>query len=384
MRLRSIHALFWIAVTIWTPSGTTAQEKDQVTRLLEELSNAYGPPGFEGPVREILTREMRAAGSEVSTDGLGSVIGMLRGSSDGPRIMVAAHMDEVGALVRSVTSDGFVKFQTLGGFMDQALINQRWWILTRKGPLPGLSGLVSPHVAGSSDWSRVIKSNEIVLDLGLQSKQEAEALGVRPGDPIVPASPFAMLANGRYVGKAMDDRVGCVVLLETLRRLKAQGIQTANTIYFVGTVQEEMRARGARTAAQTVKPDIGISLDAGVAADHPGASDEAQGRLGSGPVIHLADIGTLANLKLRDFFQNVASENRIPLQTEVSDGIGTDSTELQFYDTGRPTISLSVPARYMHNHNSVIDRKDLDRAVDLMVRLLVRMDAKTVAEISRF
>ena len=225
--------------------GQTAQG-DRVSRLLEELSNASGPSGFEGPVREIIVRELHALGIETSTDGLGSVIGVLAGSSERPRIMLAAHMDEVGAIVRYVTPEGMVKFQPVGGWLDQALVDQRWIIMTNKGPVLALSGLRSVHLATSEERTRVTPRDEVFLDVGARSKEEAEAMGIRPGDSIVPSSSFGELVHGRYVGKAMDDRVGCVMLLETLRRLKVQGTKTPNTIYFVGTVQEEVGLRAAR------------------------------------------------------------------------------------------------------------------------------------------
>jgi endoglucanase len=362
-----------------------AQSKDRATRLLEELANAPGPSGFEGAVRAILAREMGAAGLEVSTDGLGSVIGVLRGAADSPRIMLAAHMDEVGAVVRYVTPEGMVKFQMLGGWLDQALVDQRWTILTNKGPVAAVSGLRSVHITPSEDRAKVTPRDDLFLDVGARSKQEAEALGIGVGDPIVPVSPFAELSNGRYVSKALDDRVGCVMLLEALRRLKEQGQQIPGTIYFVGTVQEEVGLRGARTAVDVVKPHVGISLEAGIAADHPGGKrDMAQQRLGGGPVINLADSSMLANLKLRDLFQRAAAESKIPLQVEVTSYGGQDAAEMQRYGAGRPSINFSVPTRYLHSHNSVIDRADFDHAVNLLVKILLGLDAKTVEEISRF
>jgi len=361
------------------------QPKDRVGRLLEELSNAPGPSGFEGPVREIITRELRGAGLEVATDGLGSVIGVLHGSSESPRIMLAAHMDEVGAMVRYVTPEGMVKFQLLGGWLDQALVDQRWTILTSKGPVMAISGLRSVHITPSEERSRVTPRDDVFLDVGVRSKEEAESVGIRPGDAVVPASSFAALPSGRYIGKAMDDRVGCMMLLETLRRLKEQAIKTPNTIYFVGTVQEEVGLRGAHTAAAIVKPDVGISLEAGIAADHPGGKpDWAQERLGAGPVIYLADAAMLVNLRLRDFFQRVAGENNTPLQTEVTTAGAEDSAELQRYGAGKPSVNFAVATRYLHSHNSEIERSDLDQAVNLLMKVLPRLDAKTVAEISRF
>ena len=385
MRVRILVMLLGCNLLVSSVLRGQAQPKDRVARLLEELSNAPGPSGFEGPVREIVAREFAAAGLEVSTDGLGSVVGILRGSSAAPRIMLAAHMDEVGAMVRFVTPEGMVKFQLLGGWLDQALVDQRWTILTRKGPVISVSGLRSVHITPAEDRNRVTPRDDVFLDVGARSKEEAEALGIRPGDPIAPISAFTELAGGHYMGKAMDDRVGCVMLLETLRRLKEQGTKTPNTLYFVGTVQEEVGLRGAHTAAQAVRPDLGVSLEAGIAADHPGGRpDWAQERLGAGPVIYLADAAMLANLKLRDFFERVAAEANIPLQTEVTTAGAEDSAELQRYASGTPSINFAVATRYLHSHNSMIERADVDRAIQLLVKVLPRLDAKTVAEISRF
>jgi len=364
---------------------TDGLSQGRMQRLLGELSNASGPSGFEGPVRGILEREMRSAGLEISTDGLGSIVGVIRGPADGPRIMLAAHMDEVGAIVRYLTPEGMVKFQSLGGWLDQALLDQRWTIMTAKGPLPAISGLKSVHVTSQEERSRVTPRDDIFLDVGAVSKEEAEALGIRPGDAIVPASSFQEFAHGRYVGKALDDRVGCVMLLETLHRIKEQGIRTPNTIYFVGTVQEEVGLRGAHTAVAEVNPDLGISLEAGIAADHPGGRpDWAQERLGEGPVIYLADAQMLVNLKLRDLFQSIARQNNIPVQTEVTNGGAEDSAELQRYGAGRPAVNFAVATRYLHSHNSMIERRDLDQAVSLLLKVLPVLDARNVKEISHF
>jgi len=383
--VRRLFGLFSLSFLLGpTLMGQTPQG-DRVARLLEEFSNAPGPSGFEGPVRDILVREMRAMGIETSNDGLGSVIGVLRGSSEKPRIMLAAHMDEVGAIVRYVTPEGMVKFQTLGGWLDQALVDQRWTIMTNKGPVPAVSGLRSIHVTPQEDRAHVTPHDEVFLDVGARSKEEAERLGIRPGDAIVPSSSFEELAQGRYIGKAMDDRVGCVMLLETLRRLKAQGVKTPNTIYFVGTVQEEVGLRGAHTAVAALEPDLGISLEAGVAADHPGGRpDSTQEKLGAGPVLYLADAAMLVNLKLRDFFERAAAQNSIPVQTEVAMGSAEDSAEMQRFGAGRPAVNFAVATRYLHSHNSEIDRADLDRAVDLLVKTLNLLDAKAVTGISRF
>jgi putative aminopeptidase FrvX len=359
--------------------------QDRVESLLTELSNAPGASGFEGSVRTILEREMRAAGLEVSTDGLGSTIGVLRGPPDGPRIMLAAHMDEVAGIVRFITPEGMVKFQLSGGWLDQALVDQRWTIFTTKGPVPAISGLKSTHVTPPEERTRVTPRDDVFLDVGAASKEEAEALGIRPGDAIVPASTFERVAHGRYIGKALDDRLGCVMLIETLRRIKEQGTKLPATIYFVGTVQEEVGLRGAHTAVAVVNPDLGLSLEAGIAADHPGGrTDLAQERLGGGPVLYLADVQMFANLKLRDFIEGIATKAGVPFQTEVTNGGSEDAAELQRFAAGRPSLNYAVPTRYLHSHNSMMQRSDLDQAITLLMKVLPELNATTVKEIARF
>jgi endoglucanase len=227
--------------------------------------------------------------------------------------------------------------------------------------------------------------DDVFLDVGARSRAEAEALGIRAGDPIIPANEFTEMANHRYVGKALDDRVGCVMLIETLRRLKEQNVKLQTTIYFVGTVQEEIGLRGAHTAVELVKPDLGISLEAGIAADHPGGRLEfVQERLGGGPVLYLADAQMIVNLRLRDFFDRIATESGIPVQTEVTLGGSEDSAELQRWGTGRPSINFAVATRYLHGHHSMIERSDLNQAIVLLVTALSELDRTAVTQIASF
>jgi endoglucanase len=352
---------------------------------MEELTNAFAPSGFEGPVREIMKRELQAAGAEVKTDGLGSVIGVVRGTSDSPKIMLVAHMDEVGLLVRYITEEGFVKVQTLGGWLNKSLLDKRWTILTHKGPVHAISGQKSVHITSSDEGSTVPKIENIFLDVGVSTREAAQELGIRPGDPIAPWSPFMTLANGRYAGKAWDDRVGCLMLIETARYLKEKGLKTPNTLFFVGSVQEEVGSRGAETASRMVKPDLGLALEVGVAGDHPGVSpDEAQSKLGGGPSLFLYERSMLPNLKLRDYFFQKASEKQIPLQTDVISHYGQDAARIQVHSTGTPTLAFSVPTRYLHTHTSVIDRSDFERGVELLVHALMGLDGETVANMSSF
>lgn len=358
---------------------------DDVERLLEELANAPGPTGFEGPVRAIARRELAPISSVVETDGLGSLIARLDGGGERPRIMLAAHMDELGLLVRRVTAEGYLKFQTLGGWLDQALINQRWTVLTSSGPVPGVSGIKTVHVMTAEARGKVFGRDEMFIDVGATSAEDATTrLGICPGDPIVPDSRFVPLAGGKlYLAKAWDDRAGVGVMLRAARELQASG--HPNTVYAVATVQEEVGLRGAETSAHSVGPDIGINLESGVAGDYPGiTADEAQEKVGGGPAIFLHDTSMLPNLKLRDLCIEVARDAGIPLQFNVLAGYGQDGAAMQRAGAGAPAINITVPTRYLHSHNGVISREDFDRAVALVVALVRRLDAETVERVRTF
>lgn len=357
----------------------------QVERLLEELTNAYGPSGFEGAVRSIMHRELSSLSLEVETDGMGSLIGCLNGSQDGPKIMMAAHMDEVGLIVKYLTPEGYVKFQPLGGWLDQALINQRWAILTRHGVIHGITGIKTVHVMAQEARNQLFKREQMFIDVGASSRQDAEErMGIRPGDPIAPDSKFTPLSGGKlYLGKAWDDRVGLGLMVEVMRSL--QSAPPPNRVYAVSTVQEEVGLRGAHTSSYRVEPDIGINLESGVAGDYPGTNeDEAQERIGGGPAIFLHDSSMLPNLKLRDLVLDVAKEKGIPVQFTVLSGYGQDGAEIQRSRGGSPAINIAVPTRYLHSHNGIISRDDFDRTVQLLTEVVRRLDAETVKRLRSF
>jgi len=357
----------------------------QVQRLLEELSNAYGPSGFEGPVRAIMQRELTPLADHTETDGIGSFIASITGRAEGPRIMLSAHMDELGLMVKFVTPEGYVKFQPLGGWLDQALINQRWAIMTRKGVVYGVTGIKTVHVMTPEARTQVFKREQMFIDVGASSKEDAEErLGIFPGDPIAPDTRFAVMNDSRlYLGKAWDDRIGLGVMTEVMRNLKASA--PPNVVYAVSTVQEEVGLRGAHTSTFKVEPDIGINLESGVASDYPGITDdEAQEKVGKGPGLFLHDSSMLPNLKLRDLTADIAREKSIPLQVTVLSGYGQDGSEIQRARGGVPTVNISVPTRYLHSHYGVISRDDFDQAVALVTELVRRLDADTVQRLKSF
>ena len=356
--------------------------QDRVTELLRQLADAAGPSGFEEPVRKLMVSNMKPYASSVKFDGMGSIIAAQ--GSEGPRVMVDAHMDELGGLIRRITPNGFLTMQMLGGWLDQALVDQRWIIIGSKGPVRAVTGIRDIHVVPTEERTRVYPRDSLFLDVGAKSESEVRAMGIDAGDPVVPDSPFTIL-NGteNYLGKAWDDRAGCAVVIEAMRRL-ATGTHH-NQIFYAITTQEEIGLRGAHTATELIKPDIGIALEAGIAGDvfgtHP---EESQEKLGGGPGVFLYDASELPNRKFVQFVKDTARTANIPLQPDLVTGYGDDSAEIQKSNGGVPTVNLVIPTRYTHAHNGIINRRDFDQMVDLVVAILERLDARTVADMRSF
>jgi len=369
-----------ITLFIWFISPASAQ--DSTVQLLQKLVDAPGPPGFEEPVRKIMVEEMRPYADRITYDGLGSVIAS-QGRS-GPRVMIDAHMDEVGAMIRRVTPEGYLTMQMLGGWLDQALIDQRWTILGSKGPVRAVTGIRDAHVVPQEERTRVYPRDWIFLDVGARNAAEVAEMGLAPGDPVTPDAPFAVMnGTNNYLAKAWDDRVGCAIMIEAMQRLAK--VPHPNQLFYAATVQEEIGARGARTASEIIKPEIGIALEVGIVRDAPKVgAEEAQEKFGEGPAIFIYNVSELPNRKLLAWVQEVARAQHIPLQPELVQGFGDDSSEIQKGNGGVPTVLLAVPTRYTHAHNGIINRTDIDRTTDLLVALLQRLDQNTVSQLRNF
>lgn len=386
MRLAVVLSVSLIFLIHQTETGLRQETRlDATATLMKELTEAHGPTGNEEPVGRIVAKHLRPLVSEIKVDGLGSIIGTKKGSVGSPRIMLAAHMDEVGFIVKTITPEGFVYTNPVGGWRDPVLLAQRWVILTRKGPVVAVSGAKTTHVTPAEEKHLSVPQRDVFLDVGARSREEAEAtFGIQPGDPVAPDSPFQIMANGEfYMAKAWDDRVGLALIIEALKRLQSQ--THPNTVVAVATTQEEVGLRGAHTSTALVEPDLGISLEVGVASDYPGTSlKEAQEALGKGPGIFLLDSSMIPSRKLKEFVVEVARKHRIPVQFEVLSGYGEDGAEIQRYKGGRPSINLTVPTRYLHSHVGILSRQDFDKAVDLLVAVLLALDQQAVDQIKTF
>lgn len=353
---------------------------DDTLKMMQELTDAPGVPGYEEAVRRVMRRYLEPLG-EIMTDNLGSIIARKVGKAGGPKIVLAGHMDEIGFMVTRITDDGFLKFQPLGGWWDQVMLAQRVEVHTRSGPVIGVIGSKPPHILSPDERKKVYEKKDMFIDVGASSRAEAESFGIRPGDPVVPVGPFTVMKNEKLLmAKAWDNRFGCALAIEVMRRLKGQ--PHPNEVYGVGTVQEEVGLRGAATAAYKIEPDIGFALDTGIAGDTPGISpDDAQSKMGKGPVILLYDGSMIPHTRLRDLVVDTAEAEQIPYQFDKISGGGTDAGKIHTFGAGVPSLVIGVPVRYIHTHTAILNRDDFDNAARLMVAVVKRLDAETVQQL---
>jgi endoglucanase len=348
---------------------------DRTLQFLKDLVEADGAPGFEGDVAAVMHRHLKGVGS-FSRDRLGSFVCEKKGSSASPRVMLAGHLDEVGFMVKSVTKEGFVKFLPLGGWWGHVVLAQRLVIKTRKGDVIGVVGSKPPHELRDEDRKKVLEIRDLYIDVGATSDWDArKKLDIRPGDPILPISPFTVMANPNLLlAKAWDNRMGCALAAEVAMRLK--DVAHPNTLYAVATVQEEVGLRGAQTSAFKIQPDVAIALDVGIAHDTPGT--EGDEKLGGGPLLVVYDSSAIPNRRLLDLVVDTAQRLKIPLQFESVERGGTDAGRIHVNAQGVPSLAMGIPSRYIHSHVSIIDRRDFEATVKLLVAVVKRLDQKTV------
>ncbi len=350
---------------------------DDTLKLLKELTEAHGVPGYEAPVRAVVRNYMNSLG-EISQDKIGSVICRKPGTTETPRVMLAGHMDEIGFMVKHVTKEGFLTFLPLGGWFDQVLLGQRVVVKTGKGDVVGVIGAKPIHLLPAEERSKPVQKKDMYIDIGATNKEEAEAAGVKPGDAVVPRADFVVLANPKtYLSKAFDDRVGTAMVISVLQEL--QQTSHPNTVYGVATVMEEIGVRGATTSVRVVDPDVAIILESDIAGDVPGIKEhESTIRLGQGPTLLIYDARMIPNLKLRDLVRQTAEELGINLQPSAIEAGATDGAAIHLHSTGVPTVVLGVAARHIHSHSAIMHRDDYDAALKLLVALIEKLDAETV------
>ncbi|MFY0757337.1 M42 family metallopeptidase [Metabacillus dongyingensis] len=355
---------------------------DETLQMLKDLTDAKGIPGNEREPREVMKKYITAYADEVTTDGLGSLIAKKTGKEGGPKIMVAGHLDEVGFMVTQIDDKGFLRFQTVGGWWSQVMLAQRVTITTKKGDVTGVIGSKPPHILPPEVRKKPVDIKDMFIDIGASSREEAMEFGVLPGDQIVPYFEFTVMNNEKMLlAKAWDNRIGCAIAIDVLKGLK--DAEHPNVVYGVGTIQEEVGLRGARTSAHAIQPDIGFGVDVGIAGDTPGISEkEASSKMGEGPQIILYDASMVSHKGLRDFVVGVADELSIPYQFDAIAGGGTDSGAIHMTANGVPALSITIATRYIHSHAAMLHRDDYENAVKLITEVIKRLDEETVKTIT--
>ncbi|RDY71271.1 M42 family metallopeptidase [Halobacillus sp. SY10] len=357
-------------------------KKDETLQMLKDLTDAKGVPGNEREARDVMKQYIAPYADEVFTDNLGSLIAKKVGNKKGPSVMVAGHLDEVGFMVTRIDDNGYIYFQTVGGWWSQVMLAQRVTIMTRNGDLTGVIGSKPPHILPPEQRKKAVDIKDMFIDIGASSKEEAMEFGVKPGDSVVPYFEFTQMKNEKMLlAKAWDNRIGCAIAIEVLKQLK--GEKHPNIVYGVGTVQEEVGLRGARTSSNVINPDIAFGVDVGIAGDTPGVSDkDASSKMGEGPQIILYDASMISHKGLRDFVTDTADANEIPYQFDSLAGGGTDSGAIHLSHDGVPALSITIATRYIHSHAAMLHRDDFENAVRLIVEVIKGLDADKVQEIT--
>lgn len=344
------------------------QETKELFRTLTELP---GASGFEHEVRRFMKQEISKYSDEIIQDRLGSIFGVKKGDENGPRVMVAGHMDEVGFMVTQITKNGMLRFQPLGGWWNQVLLAQRVQVITEKGPIIGVIGSIPPHNLSDEQRARPMDMKNMLIDIGADTRDHALELGVKPGHQIVPICPFTPMANEKKImAKAWDNRYGCGLAVELLKELKDETVP--NILYSGATVQEEVGLRGAQTAANMINPDIFYALDASPANDAGGDKNEF-GQLGKGTLLRILDRSMVTHRGMREFILDMAETHKIPYQYFVSQG-GTDAGRVHTSNSGVPSAVIGICARYIHTHASIMHVDDYAAAKELLIKLVKATD----------
>ena len=338
-----------------------------VKDLLMKLSNAHGLSGSEGSVLSIVRKELKNHVDELHEDAMGNLIAVKKGNDF--KVMIAAHSDEIGVMVKSIDDKGFIRFVTLGGWYAPTLYNQRVILHGTSGKIPGVLGGKPPHKMDEEERKKGVKTDDMFIDIGATSREDAEALGIEVGTPGTIDREVVELGNGRLTGKAFDNRVGVAMLISALQK-----VRSPFTIYGVFTVQEEVGLKGAKTSAYTLNPDCAIATDVTIPGDHPGIDkNDVPVEMGMGPVITIVDAsgrGLIASRAMVQWLKKTAKACDIPVQVEVGAGGTTDATAIHLERGGIPSTTLSITTRYIHSPVEVVDPRDIEAGVALLVEAL--------------
>jgi putative aminopeptidase FrvX len=347
---------------------------------LDRMCNISALSGHEDDMIDYMRGQMSQYLKDVRIDRLGNVIGLKSSKTqDAPKVMIFAHMDEVGLMVRKIEEDGWIRFTRVGGIPEKSLPAQRVMLRGNKGDVFGVIGPKSHHLTGPEEKFVVAKINDLYIDVGAHSKAEAEDMGIQPGTPITYHGYFREMAGGQFAGKALDNRGGCFVLLQVLRVLAEE--ELGAHVYFVGSVQEEYSIRGVLPAAFAIDPNMAIGLDLSVACDTPDLNDYSDVHFGGGPVISHYTFhgrgtlcGLIPNPKLRQYMTDTASKLEMPIQHSVFLGGLGDTSFLTLLREGIPAVDMAFPARYTHAPIEVGSQPDMADLVLLLAEAIRGID----------
>lgn len=348
---------------------------DEMYNKVKKYCQINGMSRYEEGVVEELKKSTEDKNLIIERDGMGSVIFSQKNKPIlGPIIQIAAHMDEVGFIVQDITEKGQLKLSMIGGIWPITVIGTKAIVQTSNGKTyEGIFGHTSIHILEVEKRNKCPELKEMFVDLGFKSKVEAQEAGIEIADRVnLTGDVFRM--NEKYVvGKAVDNRVGVAILEEVINRLKTKKLE--NQVYFVGTVQEEVGTRGAKTSVNKIKPNIAIAIDTCASHDTFGAIPGIQ-ELGNGAALRIKDMGTLMDPKLVDYLMKIAKEHNIKAYKYVAQGGGTDAAELQYGSDGVATITISIPQRYLHSPLGVAHLDDIISVADLLEKFILKMNEK--------
>lgn len=326
--------------------------------LMRRLSEAFGPSGCEGEVRDIVKEQVAPYVDEIKVDHLGNVI-TRKGDPSLPRVMIAAHMDEVGLMIAGHERNGLLRFKKVGGIDDRVLVSKS--VLVGPKKIPGVIGAKAIHLQEQGERDKVLKSDQIFIDIGAKSKEDAEKQ-VKLGEYAVFDTKFAAIGQNKIKGKALDDRIGCLVLMEALK-----GTYDGICVYGVFTVQEEVGLRGAAVSAYAVDPKYGIVLEGTICSDTPGSDPQYHATTqGAGPAVSLMDNASIASRPMVDALVRTAKANGVPYQFRRAASGGNDAGRVHLTREGVLACSLSVPCRYIHSPVAMASLDDYTNAAKLL------------------
>lgn len=343
-------------------------------KILQDLVAIPSPCGFEHRVIKYLHDFLKGKVDSYHVDGLGNLIVRKAGAYPGPVLMVSTHSDEVGFIVKKIEENGLLRFEKLGGHDDRILLSQRVTVCTDSGDLPGTIGTISAHMKKFDKPDLIRPYTQLYIDIGADSRQEAEEMGVQIGDPVSWGTEYQKLGKNRVQTHGFDDKAGCAVLASMFAELDFS--QVHGTVYGIFSVQEEVGLRGAQTAAQSIHADVALSIDTTAVSDTPESMMDRTLFLGKGPGIKIMDSSLIASPAVRKKLQKVAKENEIPHQLEIFTGIGTDAGQLHLSHEGVPTSCISIPTRAAHSPNEVMDLRDFHNTRRLLDAFILSMEDK--------